>query len=299
MSNAFAGSLETVDSSGRIVIVAILVLLVASIACTWTIRRRYRALERELGEHDGSVRPFDAQLLNVVVSDVRAAWQRGVDQINVQAIVEHRLQSEMRALLIGERFVKASVSLAIILGLVGTFYGLTSAIGKLINLVSADSPGVADVTLAVTQGLSQTLTGMSVAFSTSLFGIMAAIVLTLVGVFFNVPDRRTRTMVVIEAFLDNALHSDGGAELSGARGDVERADNLALRSTIEGFAKSVDALDGVVAQFDSALQRFASNTRDFQEFNLHLKDNIQRMSLTFGDLSDTIKSQVNANRPRP
>jgi hypothetical protein len=40
------------------------------------------------------------------------------------------------------------------------------------------------------------------------------------------------------------------------------------------------------------LQVFASTTKDFHEFNAHLKDNVQRLSLTFADLSDSLKSQI-------
>jgi len=47
-----------------------------------------------------------------------------------------------------------------------------------------------------------------------------------------------------------------------------------------------------VQSFEHALAHFATSTRDFQEFNLHLKDNIQRMSLSFGDLSDSLKHQA-------
>jgi hypothetical protein len=53
-----------------------------------------------------------------------------------------------------------------------------------------------------------------------------------------------------------------------------------------------------VATFESALQSFSSTTRDFREFNLHLKDNVQRMSLTFGDLSETLKEQVGTLKRR-
>jgi hypothetical protein len=43
---------------------------------------------------------------------------------------------------------------------------------------------------------------------------------------------------------------------------------------------------------------FSATTRDFREFNFHLKDNLQRMSLSFGDLSETLKEHTRALRPR-
>jgi hypothetical protein len=53
-------------------------------------------------------------------------------------------------------------------------------------------------------------------------------------------------------------------------------------------------LQGVVGNFETALANFSSTTRDFREFNLHLKDNVQRMSLSFSDLSTTLNNHTAA-----
>jgi hypothetical protein len=50
-------------------------------------------------------------------------------------------------------------------------------------------------------------------------------------------------------------------------------------------------------RFEAALQTFATTTRDFHEFNLHLRDNVQRLSLTFADLSNSLKAQLGATIP--
>jgi hypothetical protein len=70
-------------------------------------------------------------------------------------------------------------------------------------------------------------------------------------------------------------------------------------AAIETLGASVTKLQDSIVGFDAALVGFSENTRDFQEFNLHLKDNIQRMSLGFADLSDTLKQHAAANRPGP
>jgi hypothetical protein len=69
---------------------------------------------------------------------------------------------------------------------------------------------------------------------------------------------------------------------------------LPLDETLAAFEQTVARLGGAVMHFESALETFASTTRDFHEFNLHLKDNVQRMSLSFGDLSDTLKEHARA-----
>jgi hypothetical protein len=160
------------------------------------------------------------------------------------------------------------------------------SIGKLATLVSGSTAGVADITESLTRGLTQALSGMSLAFATSLFGIASAIVMTLAGVFFNVADRRTAFTVQLEDYLDNVLlaahRQQGGVAVGGG----------ALEPLVARFGQSVAALEAAVGQFQGALNTFAGTTRDFREFNLHLKDNIQRMSLAFGDLSETLKREV-------
>jgi hypothetical protein len=121
--------------------------------------------------------------------------------------------------------------------------------------------------------------------------------MTLVGVFLNVADRRNAAMVKIEHHLDNVLlrPADGQGDLAGA------GDELGLRRLeplVARFGQSVAQLERAVSSFDAALQGFSTTTRDFREFNLHLKDNVQRMSLCFGDLSETLKSHVVALKGR-
>ncbi len=66
----------------------------------------------------------------------------------------------------------------------------------------------------------------------------------------------------------------------------------ALEPLVARFGQSVAALQSAVGQFQGALTTFSGTTRDFREFNVHLKDNIQRMSLALGDLSETLKREV-------
>jgi hypothetical protein len=126
----------------------------------------------------------------------------------------------------------------------------------------------------------------------SLSGVGAAIVLTLVGVFSNLTDRRNGVMIEVEASLERAL----GASTDAARGGDGSGHSLAdrLEPIIADFGESVRSLHVAMEHFDSGLTSFATTTRDFREFNLHLKDNVQRMSLSFGDFSEAVKSELEA-----
>jgi hypothetical protein len=112
-------------------------------------------------------------------------------------------------------------------------------------------------------------------------------------VFSNVTDHRVAVMTGIETYLDRILSASAsglGAGASVGAGGGPRA--ATLERTVAGFGESVERLEVAVSRFESALQAFSTSTRDFTEFNAHLKDNVQRMSLSFGDLGETLKSHL-------
>jgi MotA/TolQ/ExbB proton channel family len=285
------GSLSLVGVSGYVIISAIILVVVLSMGLTLLAGSRYAGFQRELSEHTRPDRPLGERVLNRILDDAREAVSRHGRDANTQAIIEHHFQVELGGLLLSERFVRAAVGLVIILGLVGTLHGLTLSIGQLSTLVSDDGSQVADIAGAMTQGLTKSLSGMAVAFSTSFFGVASAVLLTVFGVFFNIADRRTAFMVSLEAHLDRIL---GHGSSAGQHGIVES--DTGLQPIVAQFGDAVAGLDGAVARFETALQTFSETTRDFHEFNLHLKDNVQRMSLSFSDLSETLRAHIHALR---
>ena len=144
-----------------------------NLLCT-TCPRTYAELERDLQQHRGADELFTHRVLNRILEQARDIARRGGED-SYQALVEHHFQRELGGLLLAERFVRSAVGLVIILGLAGTFYGLSLSIGKLVRLVSGGPSDLTDITQALTQGLTQALSGMSVAFTASLFGISTAV----------------------------------------------------------------------------------------------------------------------------
>lgn len=248
-STPILDGLSFVDTTGRIILAATVVSLIAGISAHVVLRGRYAALDRDLADNADAPR-FEHRVLNRIVDDAQRAARRSRD-VNTQAIIEDGFHAELKPLLLAERFVRAATGLVIILGLLGTFYGLTLSIGKLVHLVTADSATVADVPSAVTHGLTQALEGMAVAFSNSLVGILSAVVLTILGFTWSVADRRTALMVRLETYLDARLPAPPRAA-----GDAGT------------FAESVARLDGAVARFDAALRRFSADTKDLREIEL-------------------------------
>jgi hypothetical protein len=273
MTSTMLSGLSLIDSTGLAILATTLTALVLGIVTNLWLRARYAGLEKDLHQTEGADVSFLHPVLRHIARNATEAAGRS-REVNTQAIIDDCFQSDLRPLLLAERFIRSSTGLVIILGLLGTFYGLTLSIGKIVHLVGAETVAATDIAQGVGQGLTNALSGMAVAFSNSLVGILSAVILTVIGIVSNVSDRRNAVMIQIETYLDRVRVQQPGANAPA------------------GFGPAVALLDGAVTRFESALQTFASTTKDFHEFNVHLKDNVQRLSLTFADLSDSLKSQI-------
>jgi hypothetical protein len=254
MPNAILDGLSLVDSTGRLILAANVAALLAGLGAHAVLRARYAAIERDLERHAEPSPRFTEPVLDRIVRDVEARVSQSAEA-NTQAVIEDAFQSELKPLLVAERFVRAATGLVLVLGLLGTFYGLTLSIGKLAHLVSADTAAVGDVAQTLTYGLTQALAGMAVAFSNSLLGVAAAVVLTVLGVVNNVTDRRTALMVRVETFVDRLL-------------PVRSAAPDDPRSAVAAFGEVVARLEATVARFDSALERVVASTKGLREVEL-------------------------------
>ena len=272
MSNDLFQSLSLVNASGLIIISLIILILVVSLILNSVVRSRYAALRRDLSSHKRDNTPFRHQLLRGINEDVAEVHHSGEVDADLQALIDFHINKHLPWALTAERFFKSAAGIMIVLGLVGTFYGLTLSIGKLTALITADASAITEITASLTQGLAGALSGMSVAFSTSLIGILAAITIMLVGIFRGPAESRNGFILELEFFLRQRANS---------RQSVA-SQNDSLRDT-------ASALQNAVASFGDALQIFSGNIRDFTEFNAHLRDNIQRMSLQFADFSESLK----------
>lgn len=300
-------------STMAIVIIAIIVsILVVALISTVMLRSRYRTLGRDIlnPAHREAVK-FDNKTLNKIIADYKVAAKRNKRDVNTQAIIEKHVDSDMRKALGFERFVNKSVSLMIVLGLVGTFFGLTMSISELVKVIQSNSSVVLTETESIAQGLMDSLSGMSVAFSTSLFGISASVIMTVFNTALNVTHERITAMIKMEEYLDNILaksvlenivvDSEGNVLAVGSSidkfsnviedsfKDITDALSVRLTKVTDEMAKTAEMIQGSVSKFDDSLKDFSDNVRDFTEFNHHLKDNIQRMSLSFTDFGDELK----------
>lgn len=294
------------------IIILIVLLFLSTVLFSSLIRRTYSGLIRDINDKENRKnRLFKHRMMNDVIDDFNVALNNNVEEINTIAIIEKNMSSHMKTILLGERFVKKAVSMMIILGLLGTFYGLIISIEELVTMLSKTQE-IVGVEM-ITDGLVSSIKGMSVAFITSMFGIGASVLTNIMNIMFGLLDLKESLITSVEEYLDNHLMiSNNGL------GAVDEDGNTALSLSFEKFNESLttnlrgiatdittqladatgdmvltaESIKSSVVRFDHSLNQFSENIRDFTEFNHHLRTNIQRMSVSFDDFSDEIDKNV-------
>lgn len=305
-----------INPFGILIIGIILTLLVVAFIVTLRVKKRYSELLEDLENPTNKDNErFKNHVLNAIVSDYKKAAQNVFTQVNTQVIIEKNFNKDLKGFYTAERFAKSAVSLMIILGLLGTFYGLTLSIGKLVQLLSnGDAVTAFEGVDSIVSGLINSVEGMSVAFVTSLFGIASSIILTILNIVINIEETREYLMVEIEEYLDNYIlfkfkKSEEYMEMSGSQ-NLEKSiekfgsnmesnigklvstlDTRMLAST-KSIETSSEALRNSVEQFEKSINTFNDNTRDFKEFNHHLRNNVDRMNVSFADLTENLEKTV-------
>ncbi len=291
------------------IVITILSILVLTIILTFSIRRKYNALVADLENTENRKNGvFENPALNKMVDDYQRAVENQVEEINTPAIVEKHMTGSFAGYAAAERVAARSVSLMVILGLLGTFYGLTLSIGEIVTLLASTKGSLVNDMTPIIDGLMNSLQGMSVAFVTSLCGIGGSIIITLLNMVFSIQSSKDRVLVCAEEYLD---HSTPGRKRSGASvgqldlnldqfgdkleenlKDLTSALSYRLGTVATEMANTAESLNGSIAKFDQSINTFADNTRDFSEFNHELRTNIQRMNVTFDDFSNQMKAST-------
>ena len=205
-----------------------------------------------------------------------------------------------------------AVSLFVTLGLFGTFLGLALSVSSLTELLSlSSSEEWLSILDSVGGGLISALSGMGVAFYTSLVGVACSIIFTLLRAVFNPQVQRERLETTAELWLDHAVAPEESTDI--AFDDESRM--LQLKNELRTHAAQVEtALNNCTAQMERTLtaatqslgdmilyskepltvfyntvNTINENVRDFSEFNYDLRGNIERMDVAFRDFSSSMK----------
>lgn len=297
--------LKSMPTSGVIVIFIIAVLFAAAVLLLFAVCARYRRLIRLVADNQTSGDDF----LRCVSDDFAAAYKRyGVD-VNTPAIITNAVSVKLSGALFCERFLNNAVSLFVTLGLFGTFLGLSHSVASLTELIGySNTSEWLSVLDSVGGGLMSALSGMGVAFYTSLVGVACSIILTLLRAVFNPETLRQRLETQLELWLDHSVAPT--LSTIAAKDDVSLvhqmidAMNAAANSmdrtlTNAGaeFSKTMDNSRVCLGAFNKTVGSFNDGVRDFSEFNYSLQGTVERMDVAIRDLVSALRT-VNREREK-
>ncbi|MGR3492434.1 MAG: biopolymer transporter ExbB [Shimia sp.] len=147
----------------------------------------------------------------------------------------------------GREITRYLVSLLIFLGLLGTFYGLATTVPGLVETIQALAPaegesGV-DVFGRLQQGLETQLSGMGVAFASSLLGLAGSLVVGLLEIF--AAHGQNRFYRDLEEWLSSITR------VGFASGDNDMGgDNAAIAGLLDHMAEQMEAMQMMFTQND-------------------------------------------------
>ena len=203
--------------------------------------------------------------------------------------------------LLCERFLNNAVSLFVTLGLFGTFLGLSLSVSSLSQLITlSNSDQWLNVLDSVGGGLLSALSGMGVAFYTSLVGAGCSILLTILRTILSPQAEREKLETAMELWLDTEVAPNLASEsatddaslvkrmiaaLTGASDKMQDA----MRSAGEALVRTAAQNRTAMEQFDQTVGKFNDGVHDFSEVDYNLRGSVERMDLAVRDLSNALR----------
>ena len=284
--------LASMPASGIIVIAAIAILFVLAVLLLFYTWGRYKGLA---GMVKGGL-DRDNGFLRFTVNDFADAYKKYGQDVNTPAIISNAVSTKLSGLLLCERFLANAVSLFVTLGLFGTFLGLSHSVSSLTELISySNTSEWLSVLDSVGGGLMSALSGMGVAFYTSLVGVACSIVLTLLRSIFSPQAERETFEARLELWLDHTVAPTLPTER--AKDDSERVQQMvhamdsasqtmerALQNATGDLKTAIDSSRAPIVAFNKTVDSFNGGVRDFSEFNYNLRGTVERLDVTVRDL---------------
>ncbi|MGH1537930.1 MAG: flagellar motor protein MotA [Gammaproteobacteria bacterium] len=172
------------------------------------------------------------------------------------------------------------IGLLIFLGLLGTFWGLLATISSVSDVIKGMSSTDGEGSLLLFEnlkiGLQQPLSGMGVAFSSSLFGLAGSLILGFLDLQAGHAQRRFFNE--LEEWLSEITHLSSGA----LPGDGESAVPVYVQALLEQTADGINSLQRELSNQNNEKSRLDSHmltlTHQLAELGEHLKHNQQPFS---------------------
>ena len=284
--------LSNMPKAGLVVIALILVLFALAVVLLFVTYLRYKRIANMLREKPDR----DNIFLRFVVNSYAEAYKKNGNTVNTPAIIADAVSSKLGGLLLCERFLNNAVSLFVTLGLFGTFLGLSLSVSSLTELISySNTSEWLSVLDSVGGGLMSSLSGMGVAFYTSLVGVACSILLTILRSIFSPQAEREKLEARLELWLDHTVAPTLPTEaptddatlvrqlVMGMQDSAAEIDKT-LKETTNDMKRTMLASRELLGDFNKTVDSFNSGVRDFSEFNYNLRGTVERMDVTVRDL---------------
>ena len=287
--------LKTLPPAGFVVIIVIAALFILAVALLLAVCGRYRRLSGSSRAADES--GFHSALLKAY----SAAYAKYGQDVNTPAIISETVSSRLSGLLLCERFLNNAVSLFVTLGLFGTFLGLSLSVASLTKLIGlSNTDQWLNVLDSVGGGLMSALSGMGVAFYTSLVGAGCSIILTILRTILNPQAEREKLETRLELWLDTevapGLAADSATDDAGlvkrminALGGASEEFQAAVRGATDALTRTASQNRAAMEQFDATVGKFNAGVHDFSEVDYNLRGSVERMDLAVRDLAAALR----------
>ena len=305
--------LQQMHPAGVIVILVILALFAASIAMLCYVIARYRHLQSMIGE-DAEENDF----LNHTIREYAAAYRQFGQDVNTPGVIADSMGVKLSGLLFAERFLNNAVSLFVTLGLFGTFLGLSLSVTALTQLISySNTSEWLSVLDSVGGGLMSALSGMGVAFYTSLVGAACSILLTILRTIFSPQSRREQLATALELWLDHDVAPTLATErakddeqliheMIGALNTASDTMKKTMDSAAAQMQKSMQAASGdmqktlegskpYLVAFHQTVEKFNGGVRDFGEVDYNLRGTVERLDVAVRDLTRALQQAARSS----
>ena len=273
------GILKTLPPAGFVVIVVISLLFILAVALLLVVCGRYRRISGAgRSAEDGGFR-------SALLKEYTAAYQKYGQDVNTPAIISSVVGSRLSGLLLCERFLNNAVSLFVTLGLFGTFLGLSLSVASLTKLIGlSNTDQWLNVLDSVGGGLMSSLSGMGVAFYTSLVGAGCSILLTILRTILNPQSEREKLETRLELWLDTEVAPQLASD--NATSDTFQS---ALRDASDALLRTAVQNRETLEQFDQTVGRFNSGVHEFSEVDYNLRGSVERLDLAVRDFSGVLR----------
>lgn len=303
-----------------------------------SLRNSYGRESKAEGFHVNSLPP----ILFAMMEEYKMQRLAGIEEINTPALVDrhyHRLRIRVLGLFPipaggWERFFSFINGGMVMLGLLGTFIGLTSSIYSMQKILfTFTTQNQSPIISQILASISRPFEGMSFAFLTSIVGLGASFLLTALssgllgkGISPNTSALKAQLLSECENFLDNHYRAyvDGLKPKGSFEGMLQRFAEQVEESfdrSIASFAESITSMTGKIveqvegihhmsARLEGLLSSFEGGVEGLRRFGMEMEktvgyliDNhqdfsahIERTSIEVKELSRTIAEVGEGNR---